>query len=384
MAYIAEPFGLPQVAAPPQPKPRPPEKVRFASIDALKGVSILLLWLVNASLYDPAIPAQLKPGSWGHMTLADCVFPALLLGVGAGIALSAAFRSQSRESLGRFMLASCSRAFWLVLFGVLVESSIAHRPVFDCGALQLMGIAYLINALFSRTPIVLRVFLAEGLLLAFYGWVKVHNVPGTMPGTFNEKANFIQYYDDTVLAAHGLRGILALIPMTSIMMTGSVLGGMYLHDESRLRRGLIFLGCGGTLTFFGWLWSLDMPMSSAMWTSSYALFATGFAVAVLGLFNLLFDFDKGHSVAYPIAIPGTSILLAIAAPIFLKTMILDVWKMPNSGDTFSLAISKWIGTTFSSPLSNWVYPIGSLLVWWCVLAIAYHRRKWLRARMADA
>jgi len=381
MSYIAEPFG-PPIPAPVPPKPQSftPDRERFASIDALKGLAILSLWLVRASIGNPNVSPQLKPGTWGHATFTDCIFPALLVGVGAGLALSAAFRSNSRETMGRFMLASVSRAFWLFLFGVLAESAIARRPVFDCGFLQLMAVAYLINAIFSRTPVVLRVFLAEGLLLAFYGWVKMHTVPGTMPGTFNEQVNYIQYYNDTTLASHGLQGLLALIPITSIMMTGSVLGSLYLIDESRIRRGLIFIGCGGTLAFFGWLWSLDMAMSSAVWTSSYALFATGFAVAALGVFNLLFDFQNGERAAYVLAVPGTSILLAIVGPMFVKAMVLDVWKMPNSTDTFSLALSKWIATTFTPPLVNWAYPVGMVIVWWCVLAITYHRRKWLRNR----
>ena len=382
MAYIAEPFGAPAQAVLP-PKPRPPDKQRFASIDVLKGFAILGIWLVVASLGDSGISLQLKPGTWGHITFADCLLPALLVGVGAGVALSAAFRSAGRESMGRFMLGSLSRAFWLVLFGILVESAVAHRLVFDCGALQLMGVAYLTNALFARTPIVLRVFLAEGLLLAFYGWVKMHYVPGTMPGTFNDKVNYIQYFNDTVLSPHGLQGLLALIPITSIMMTGSVIGSLYLKDDSFVRRGLILIACGGTLIFFGWLWSLDMTMSADVWTSSFALFATGFAVVALGLFNLLFDFQNGERVAYAFIVPGSSILLALTGPLFLRTMVLDVWRLPGSQETISSDFSKWISGFAAPPLSSWIYPVTSLLVWWCILAITYHRRKWLRERMGD-
>lgn len=378
MAYIAEPYAPPQPVLP--PKVVPPDPFRFSSIDALKGIAILSLWLVNASLPDSAIPSQLKPGPWGHPTFADCIFPALLVAIGAGLALSAAYRSKGRESMGQFMMSSASRAFWLFLFGVIVDCAVARQPVFQLGALQLMSLAYLINALFARTPIVLRVFVAEGILLAFYGWVKMTPVPGSLIGTFSEDINLVHYYNNHVLNANNLQGLLALVPMTSIIMSGSVIGSLYVLDTSFVRRGLIFIACGATLIFFGWLWSLDMAMSSAIWTSSFALYATGCAIAALGVFNLAFDYEKGERVAYVFAMPGRSILLAIVGPILLKTMILDVWRWPGSEISIGEQLKTMIASSTSAPMSNWIYPIGMVVLWWAVLAITYHRRHWLRSK----
>ena len=374
MAYIAEPYASPQPAV--IPKALPPEKQRYASIDALKGLSILFIWLITASLDVKGFPPQLKPGGWAHPTLADCVFPALLVAVGAGIPLSAEFR-KDRDSMGRFLLGAVSKAFWLVLFGILMESAVARRPVFDCGALQLLGVAYLINAIFARTPVVLRVFLAEGLLLAFYIWAKMNVVPGAKVGTFTEAQNIISFTDANLFAPNGLQGFLALIPITSIVMSGSVIGSLYLIDDSPVRRSLIFLGIGGTLIFFSWLWSLDQPMVSAVWTSSFALFATGVAVVALGAFGLVFDFEKARAAAYPLTVPSTCVLLAIVAPVFFKTAVLDVWRWPGSDDTISAALKHLVGGSFAPPILDWVYPAGVVLAWWMVLAIVYHRRKWL-------
>ena len=380
MAYIAEPYAQPEAVPAPPPKKEPPlEKVRYTSIDALKGLSVLALLLVNASLANPALPAQLKPGSWGNPTFADCVLPALIVGIGAGIPLCAAFR-KDRESLGRYLLGAISKAFWLVLFGVLMESAAARQPVLDCGALQLIGIAYLINALLARTPVILRVFLAEALLLIIYVWAKLTVYPGTMAGTFTEAQNIIQFYDDKFFAPIGLQGLLALVPITSIMMSGSVIGSLYHLDESRIRRGLIVIGCGGTVTFFGWLWSRDQPMAPTIWTSSYALFTTGIAVVALGLLMMLFDFEKGAKIAYPITVPGRCIILAMVGPVLLKTMILDSWHWPGTNNTLSVEIKHYILGAFTPPLVDWVYPIGWMMSWWIILAIAHHRRQWNRRR----
>jgi predicted acyltransferase len=381
MSYISLPDAPPQPAQ--IPKDPLPDKQRYSSIDAIKGFAILALWLVNATLSDKPIPSQLKPGIWGHPTFADCIFPALIFGVGAGIPLSAAFRVR-RETMAKFMLGAASKAFWLILFGVLVESAIARRPVANCGPLQLVGVAYVINAVFGRTPIVLRVFLAEGILLTFYVWAKMNTVPGAQIGTFTEAQNIIRLVNEKSLAPYGLGGLLALIPVTSIMMSGSVIGSCYLLDDSRVRRGLIFVGVGATLTFFGWLWALDQPMVASLWTSSYALFTTGIAVAVLGVFSILFDSEIGYSIGYPLKIPASAIILSIVGPVLLKTMILDVWRWPGSDETIGAALRHLISTVPNPNLSSWIYPIAMILIWWSILAIVYHGRKWLRMKCPES
>ena len=380
MAYIAEPFGPPTPAVVPvKPAARMPDKTRYASIDALKGIAILCYWLVIASIGNPALPVQLRPGPWGKPTLADCVYPALILGIGAGISLSAAYM-QGRNSLGHFMLSALSRAFWLVLFGVLLESAVAKHFVFDLGIIQLIGVAYLFNALFAKTPVVLRFFFAEILLLAFYAWARMTFVPGSMAGTLTEKVNMIQYTNDKVLAPIGLQGLLALIPIASIMMSGTVLGSVFLLDESPFRRGLIIFGCGATLVFFGWLWSLDQPMAASIWTSSYALFATGMGTALLGLLCLICDSEIGEKISYPFRVAGSAIILALTGPILLKIMILDVWTAPGSKATLSAWMHNWIGVLSAPPLQDWIYPVGTVVFWWIVVAITYHRRRWVKAK----
>src|ERR1041385_3956504 len=121
MAYISEPFELPQQmqTAPERPKPQLVEVTRYTSIDVLKGVAIICLWLMMFTIADPNASVQLKPGTWGHPTFADFIYPSLIVAIGAGLVLAAKFSSQKREASGRYFLSALSRAFWLVLFGIL-------------------------------------------------------------------------------------------------------------------------------------------------------------------------------------------------------------------------------------------------------------------------
>jgi predicted acyltransferase len=175
-----------------------------------------------------------------------------------------------------------------------------------------------------------------------------------------------------------LSGVLALISIVSILMMGTVAGSFFHMEDNRFKRGVILIICGGTLAFFGWLWSLDFPMVANMWTSSYSLFAAGIAGAVLGLLSILFDMEDGHKIAYLFIIPATCVLTALAGPPLLKMMILDYWRMPNSEVKLGKGLQQL--ASGGSTQATWGYTILFMLVWWIVMAIAYHRRKWIREK----
>jgi len=372
MAYIADAYPAPNPVV--APKIPPPVKTRFASIDALKGLAILALWIVNSA--PTTAPNWLRPGHWGHPTFADIIFPALILGIGAGLAVYAEF-SKTTTHFGTYFLKCASRAFWLILFGVIVASAIARRPVLGLGALQLLGLAYLINALLARTHLIFRGFVAEGMLLAFYAWVRLTPVPNTLPGTFDEHSNIIRYVNDLTLAPQGLSGLFALISITSIMMMGTVAGSVYQMEDNRFKRGIIIALTGATLAFFGWLWSLDLAMTATWWTSSYALFAAGIAGAVLGLFIIAFDFDDGHKFSYPIMVTSTCVLLGLAGPPLLKAFVLDNWRMPVGDENLGKGLQQLVTQHGTYP---WMYTLAIVLLWWFVMVIAYHRRKWVKEK----
>src|SRR5262245_66316443 len=71
------------------PEPRPAAGGRIDSVDALRGLTILLMVFVND--LGPAAPAwmhHIQPPGADGMTLADVVFPAFLFLVGVSIPLA--------------------------------------------------------------------------------------------------------------------------------------------------------------------------------------------------------------------------------------------------------------------------------------------------------
>ena len=105
---------------------------RFASVDALRGLTVAAMLLVN------------NPGDWGHVyapllhapwhgcTPTDLVFPFFLFIVGVSVALGVVPRVDAGHGRGALMRAIAMRAD--VPFAVLVEvEGLSDRPRFRIG-----------------------------------------------------------------------------------------------------------------------------------------------------------------------------------------------------------------------------------------------------------
>ena len=110
-----------------KPEPPLPAGVRIASVDALRGLTILLMIFVNDLGHGaPSWMHHIQPPNADGMTLADVVFPAFLFIVGVSIPLAferarAAGISQARQ-LGHVLIRTAS----LLFMGVIVLNSEEH------------------------------------------------------------------------------------------------------------------------------------------------------------------------------------------------------------------------------------------------------------------
>ena len=102
------------------PEPRPAAGGRIDSVDALRGLTILLMVFVND--LGPAAPAwmhHIQPPNADGMTLADIVFPAFLFLVGVSIPLAFERAQAAGKSKGAQLVHVLTRTAGLLLMGVI-------------------------------------------------------------------------------------------------------------------------------------------------------------------------------------------------------------------------------------------------------------------------
>ena len=361
----------------------PTRSARVASLDAFRGLTILGMLLVNNIALDEATPAQLTHAPWGEgIRFADLVFPWFLLIVGLAIPFSAASARRRGVPAWRWDLRVLTRTALLVLLGCLIDSSIAHRPVFGLGVLQLIGLAYCVGALLHDLPLERRLLIAGGLLVAHWLTIRYMPVPGLGAGIFTERENIISHINWQYLEPMHLRGLVSVVPTAALVLIGAALGELLGRDAlSPARKAGRLLSAGIGLLAVGWLWSFDLPFSKSIWTASYVVFAAGTGAVTLGLLHLMMDVNGWRAWAYPLVVLGANAIFAYVVPILTKLWVLQSWTWQVAdGSTLSVQAALLHGAIQHAGRigGGWLYTFGYIAFWWLVTLILYRKRIFLR------
>lgn len=335
------------------------KSTRIISLDAFRGLAILLMLLVNNIGGDSETPGQLIHAGWNNIRLADMAFPWFLLCVGVAIPFSSASARRKGVQTWKYDLRVLRRTFILLALGALVDSTGDHiLELFTIGILQTIAIAYLISALLYDLPVHRRLFFAATALISYWAAIKYLPIPGAVPGALEENRNLIMHLNRTYFGEVGLWNVTRIIPTTALVLIGTAIGDMIGYKtitSNRKAVGLLASGIG--LIVGGFLWALSVPFNKPIWTPSYILFSAGTGTLILGVFYILIDIKRLQKWAFPLIVFGTNAILAYVAPIVVKESVL----MP-----LHLFIIGWLRV------------IPFIVFWWIILWILYRKKVFLR------
>jgi predicted acyltransferase len=364
-----------------------PTSSRSVALDALRGLTVALMLLVNNIALGEFTPAQLQHAPWGAgVHLADLVFPWFLFCAGSAVPFSWAAACKRRSSRWDWSRRAMQRATILFTIGCFLTSVINHAPTISLGVLQLIGLAGLIAALLEPERPVVRGSLAFVLLFGYWAFLRFTPIAGLEPGTFepgrNPAANLNLWLDP-----YGLRGLPSLIPTAALMLIASLIGSLLLQPApgprsvssagSRLgsiwgsskAARLIIFGVG--LTVLGILWNLDLEFNKPHWTPAYILFTAGTAALMLGAMTML-EMRLGSGIFWTLTVFGSNALLGYVAPILFKTWVLQDWLVLGQSlqDQWLASLVRSLGRV----LGGWAYTFGYILACWLVLYWLYRKR----------
>lgn len=374
----------------PQPESPPPDRdpgrlkrqsatARLTSLDAFRGLAIVGMLLVNNVALDSATPAPLTHAPWnGGIHFADLVYPWFLLIVGVAIPFSAAASRARGIPTWKYDLKILGRAVTLVLLGCLLDSSQIKRPMFGLGVLQQIGLAYLVGAMLGELSALRRLLVAAGFLVAQWAAIKFLPIPGVGAGLFTENVNLITHVTRLYLQPVSLRGLMNIVPMSALVLIGTVVGSLLqLERIPRLRKAGSLLLAGAALSGIGWVWNLDLPFNKSVWTASYIVYSAGWGTLLLGLFYLLLDVTGWRFLGFPLVVFGANAIMAYVAPILVKIDILQEWKTHIPGGalvSLQEALLNYCYIHAGRVPGGWLYTAGYILFWWTVLLYMYARR----------
>ena len=308
------------------------ENKRLLSIDIFRGLTVILMTIVNNPGDWGHIYAPLEHAEWHGYTLTDLVFPSFLFIVGISTVLSKPSEDQLLKSCKRALrifllglslsffskikvgdytlvvrllamaLATVAflgdyplrRQFWVavgtfvLLIGLCFSGLTDFEHVRIPGVLQRIAVVYLLVSLlhaYTSLRVQIGVFIAS---LAGY-WALMHfvDVPGIGAANLEVNRNLAAWLDNYLLEGHlwatsktwDPEGILSTLPAVATGLAG-LFAGRYLQGSPKAS---VLFAAGAIALAAGTVWGWYFPINKALWTSSYVLVAAGWDLLLLGV-----------------------------------------------------------------------------------------------------
>jgi len=280
----------------------PPErssKARLISLDIYRGLVVAGMILVDNPGSDEGAYWPIKHAKWNGWTPADLIFPSFLFLVGVSIVFAFSSRLKRGESRGQILYHAFKRSLLLIAIGLFVNGF----PFVDFdphtyrieGVTQRIALCYLMATILelwsSRRG---QAIALAACLLGYWAILRFVPVPGFgLPGRdipfMDPERNLVAWLDRTLFAGrlyNGVRdpeGIISTIPALGTTLMG-VLTGHWLrsqHSHTTKIARMLFFGVLGLIA--GLLWNQWFPINKNLWTSSFVLFTSGFALVTLSL-----------------------------------------------------------------------------------------------------
>jgi predicted acyltransferase len=346
-------------------------KVRYASVDVLRGMTVAAMLLVN------------DPGDWGHVwwplehaewngcTPTDLVFPLFLFIVGVSVSLAIVPRIDAGAAKAPIRHAAVRRALRIVGLGLLLNLvawlAIPEAHLRLPGVLQRIGICFAAAALLAvdtrpRTRDVLFV-----ALLAVYGVVLLAGgmEPWTNLASRMDSATFgpfVYATDPATGRGHDPEGLLATLPSLATTLLG-MRAGAWLRAGDTKKLAVAAVACLALGWFAQWLW----PLNKNLWTPSYVLWTGGWSFALLAFVHEAVD-RRGWR------LPGRAFgLNAIAAYAGSGLMVYLLIALGVTAPLYRHAFAAWMTPLFGPYVPSAAWGVAFVAVWW--LAVRWMDRR---------
>ncbi|WP_397533227.1 acyltransferase family protein [Roseateles sp.] len=269
-------------------------QARLDSVDALRGLAVAAMLLVNNPGDWGYVYAPLQHAAWHGCTPTDLIFPFFLFIVGVSIALSLGARVDAGCAPAPMARGVLERALRILLLGLALHALawwLMDKPEF-----RLMGVLQRIALCFAFTGLV-ALYLRQRqqwlLLVALLVGYAVLLVAG---GPLSKDGNLAARIDSALLGAwsyewsaatgqaHEPEGILSTLGAFATCLLGLRAG-----DWLRQGLGARLWALGAVALGLGYLAALHLPWNKQLWTSSFVLWTGGWACLALALTHQLVD-----------------------------------------------------------------------------------------------
>ncbi|WP_413174077.1 acyltransferase family protein [Anabaena azotica] len=372
--------------------------MRLTSLDVFRGITIAAMILVNMVGVADDKYSILDHAEWNGCTPTDLVFPFFLFIVGVAMTFSLSKYTAENKPTKAVYLRILRRAAILFLLGLLLNG-FWNKGVwtFDFSSIRLMGVlqrislSYLFASLIVlKLPRKSQWILAGVLLIGYWLTMMYVPVPEYGAGMLTREGNFGAFIDRLIIPKAHLykgdgfnylgdpEGLFSTIPAIVSVLAG-YFTGEWIKDQkqpnSQTSMDLVLFGL--CCLVIGIIWDVAFPINKKLWTSSYVLFTTGWALMLLAACYELIEVRLIKRWSKPFEIMGlNAIALFVASVILIK---ITAKTQIGTGET-AISIYNWIyQNIFASWAGNlngsFLFGIFTVLLWYG-FAVLMYRKNW--------
>lgn len=271
---------------------------RLVSLDAFRGLTMLLLISHGFGIYDAFRNPQFEHAAWAGCTLWDLIQPAFTFMVGVAMPLSLARRAGAARHV-----------LWRALVLVLLSNVLSNwgttqplKPQF-INVLCQIAFSYVVCFVILQIRFHWQVAAAVGLMVfhhaLFYLW------PGPS-GPFDQAQNIGAVIDLKVLGYNysGYYTTLNFLGNALTVLFGCWTGLLMLSKRSHRQRVQLLLACGVGALSLGALLSNWIPMVKRLWLGSFTFWSTGFVLIAFAVFYWLVEIQGRKRWTFPLVVVG--------------------------------------------------------------------------------
>ncbi|MCL1464245.1 acyltransferase family protein [Argonema galeatum] len=362
--------------------------MRLTSLDVFRGITIAGMILVNmAGVADKVYPF-LEHADWNGCTLADLVFPFFLFIVGVAMFFSLSKYTKAFRPTASVYRRIITRSAILFALGLLLNGFWTYdfTTIRIMGVLQRISVAYLLAALAILNLPRKALWVLAGIILIGY-WVAMTYipVPDYGAGVLTRGGNLGAYIDRLIIPTVHLykgdnfnsmgdpEGLFSTLPAVVTVLAG-YLTGKWLRNQPITTRTSINLALIGIICLvIGWDWGFIFPINKKLWTSSYVLFTSGWAMVLLAACYELIEVRNFRRWAKPFEVVGlNAIFIFVASVLQIKILVkTNIGTGDTATTTYDWIYEHFFGGGMNGSL---LFAIVTLLFWWAVAYLMYWRR----------
>ncbi len=374
--------------------------MRLTSLDVFRGITIAAMILVNmVGVADDKYPL-LDHAEWNGCTPTDLVFPFFLFIVGVAMTFSLSKYTDGNKPNSSVYWRILRRAAILFVVGLLLNG-FWNKGVwtFDLSSIRLMGVLQRISLSYLVASVTVlnlprkgQWILAAVLLIGYWLTMMYLPVPGYGAGVLTREGNLGAYVDRLIIPKAHLykgdnfkfmgdpEGLFSTIPAI-VSVLGGYLTGLWIRSQpirSRTSLGLALFGIGCLI--IGWAWGWTFPINKKLWTSSYVVFSSGWALLLLAACYEMIEVRLIRRWGKCFEIMGLNAIALFVGSVLLikvlaKTNIGTGETAPSTYNwIYQHVFASWAGTFNGSLL----FGIVAVLLWLLVGAFMYQQRWFIK------